>query len=113
MKNTRTLASSNAEEHKRQIEKMNLKGLVWRVIEEIFNSVNLEEIKRNLGDLMVGAIHVVEFEQIEYRKKPEKQWKEGDDEQKGAFLEEKLASSMMNKGCDTPSPPLVSLNLLG
>ena len=105
MKNTRTLASSNAEEHRRQIEKMNLKGLVWRVIEEIFNSVNLEEIKCNLGDLMVGVIHMVEFEQIEYKKKPEKQRKEGDDEQRGAFLEEELVSSIMNKGCDTPSPP--------
>ena len=40
-------------------EKMKLKGMVWRLVEEICKSIKLEEIKQRLGALLEMAFHAV------------------------------------------------------
>ena len=35
-----------------ELDKLNIKGMVWKVVEEVFKSSNIEELKRKIGDLM-------------------------------------------------------------
>ena len=46
---SRELEASNDDEVRRQLEKVKVKEMVWRVAEEFFNANNLEEIKHHLG----------------------------------------------------------------
>ena len=114
------VSDSKVNEHSKKIEMVNLKGIVWSVVEEIINSTKLEEIIRNLGALLEGACQAIEAaaggggsNQVDYRKETEKEKKrkEGDTEQGRAFLEEELVESMMHSGNDSYSPPIGAFEL--
>ena len=82
---------------------MNLKGTIWRVVEEFFKSTYVEEIKRKLGIVIEEAINVIQRddvilkEPIGCRKGDKEMQLEGVDDQQRVFLEEELVSSMMHK----------------
>ena len=42
MEKNRTVAVSTVDKYEMQLEKVKLKGMVWRLVEEIFNSINLK-----------------------------------------------------------------------
>ena len=48
MKNHRNMAVSNDDKNRKKLKKMNLKGMIWRLVDEILNSANMEEVKRKL-----------------------------------------------------------------
>ena len=100
---TYTILNHGAKEHNRQSDLVKLKGVVWNVVEEIFNSNKLEEIKCFFVTFLEEAAHVVESKHLGSREKAEKerQRKEGEAEQGRAFLEEELLDSMMLSRNDT------------
>ena len=69
---SRELEASNDDEVRRQLEKVKVKEMVWRLAEEFFNANNLEEIKHHLGTLREGVIHAVKAETPCYRQYPVK-----------------------------------------
>ena len=106
MPHPRTLVDSIDDEIRMELDKLNIKELVWRVMEEIFHPTNLEEIKCTLATLMEESINVShrdEYTMVESRgcrKEDEEQQLERKDEQSGVFLEEELVLSMLHKDQD-------------
>ena len=77
--------------------------MVWRLVEEIFNPINLEEVKRKL-DLVIGnVLNLVHRDKVTLavshacRKEVEESQKKGKDKMTGVFLEENLVLSMLHK----------------
>ena len=103
MNNPWKMADSYVDKNRMKLDKMNLKGMVWKVVEEIFNSTNMEEVKWKLGVLIEEAINAIHrdgdimVESLDRRKEDEKLRMEGKDEQPGLFLEEELFLSMLHK----------------
>ena len=77
-----------------------------RWVEETFNSINLEGIKRSLVELLGTVVRDVEIEIHGCRNKNAKQRKVEEAEQIGAFLEEELIFSMLHSGWDASSSPI-------
>ena len=46
--------------NKSQLDKINLKGMVWRLVEEIFSPTNMEEVKRKLDGVIDEAIYAIQ-----------------------------------------------------
>ena len=46
------------EEYK-NLDKKRLEGMVWRLIEEIFNPSNMEEVKQRLALVVIEVLNVV------------------------------------------------------
>ena len=46
--------------NKSQLDKINLKGMVWRLVEEIFSPTNMEEVKRKLDGMIDEAIYAIQ-----------------------------------------------------
>ena len=86
MKNPKKMANFDAKKNRMKFDKMNLKGMVWRVVEEIFNSTNMQEVKRKLGvviEEVINTIHRDEdimVELLDCRKEDEEPRMEGKDE---------------------------------
>ena len=86
MKNPKKMANFDAKKNQMKLDKMNLKGMVWRVVEEIFNSTNMQEVKRKLGvviEEVINTIHRDEdimVELLDCRKEDEEPRMEGKDE---------------------------------
>ena len=101
--NPKCLVESGDDQPRMELVKLNLKGMVWRMIEEIFKSTNMEEIKHKLGVWMEEVINVIQREEIILtkllgcKKIEEESCLEGKDEQPRVFLEEELVSSMRHK----------------
>ena len=100
------LRSSSAGEYSKRLEEVNLEGLASRWVEETFNSINLEGIKRSLVELLGIVVRDVEIEIHGCRNKNAKQRKVEEAEQIGAFLEEELIFSMLHSGWDVSSSPI-------
>ena len=88
------------------VEKVKLKGMVWRLVEEIFKSIKMEEIKLRLRTLLEGVIHAVEAEHPGCRKENDETLTEGGGDQLGVFLEEEILISMLHKGRDESCNPI-------
>ena len=60
LKNPTKVEASNGAKNRMELDMLKvtkLKGMVLRVVEEVFKSDNMEEFKRNLGFLMVEALN--------------------------------------------------------
>ena len=88
------------------LEKLNLKEMVWRLVEEIFKSIKLEEIKQRLGTLLEMVIHAIQVELSGCRKENDEKQMEGREGTRGVFLEDLLLSSMMHKERDASCTPI-------
>ena len=86
--------------NKGRLDKSYLKGLCWRLLEEIFSLNNVKEVKRRLDgviDEMILKFHQEE----EFMNNSDVYWKEDEmqrtnakDEMVGEFLEENLINSL-------------------
>ena len=86
-------------------DKVKLKRLVWSLVNEIFRSVKLEEIKQRLGSLLEMAFHDVVAEHPGGRKENDEMQTHGGGDQRGVFLEEEMLISMLHKGRDESCNP--------
>ena len=55
--NNKSVATSTTDEHDILFKRVKLKGMVWRLVEGIFKSIKLEEIKQRLRALLKVASH--------------------------------------------------------
>ena len=87
--------------NKRQLDKMNLKGMVWRLVKEIFSPTNMEEVKRKLDGGIGEVIYAIQRDKEttgasnSRRKEDEEQRMEERDELPGVFWEEDLVLLML------------------
>ena len=84
-RNSSEVEAANAGEFSKQLDKMKIKELVWRVFEGIFNANNLEEFKRHLRTLLEGVISDIKVESPCYRNGDGNRRKEGEAEQGGVW----------------------------
>ena len=68
-----------------QLDKMKLKGMVWRVIDEVFSARNSKEIIQLLGTILEGAVSAIEDKNLCYRKGEGNLRKEEDEVQGGCL----------------------------
>ena len=93
-----------------QLDKMKLKGMVWKVIDEVFSARNSEEI---IGTMLEGAISAIEDKNLCCRKGERNVRKEEDEVRGGVFLEEKLLESMMHSKGREHCVPIGAFESLG
>ena len=79
------------ENYGRELEKKSIKGLIWKLVEKVLNSANIEEIKQKFGVVIEEVINAIRGRQdamdvlVDWRKGGEKMLMESGDEQQGAF----------------------------
>ena len=97
---------SDTAKSNKELDKVKLKGIVLRVVEDVFKTENLVEIKWTLGGLMVEALSMLQIEEVilgehlAHREGVEETRSEGEEEQSLIFLEEDLVRSMRRKDQD-------------
>ena len=90
-------------EDETKLDRMNIKGMVSKVVEEILRSTNLKEAKRKITIMIEEPISVIKrnenfwVDEADQMKEEMKNWLEGEDEQLGVFLEEELIFSMLHE----------------
>ena len=89
-KNTRPEGETSTDEDRNLLGKEKFKEMAWSLVEELFNSISLEETKRNLRALMEVVVQAVVGEPHGCRRENLKPRKDGKDDQRGVFLEEGL-----------------------
>ena len=115
--NNRMMVESSDIMKKAKLEMINLKGLIGRLVEEIFNSENLVEIKRIIGVVCEEAIIAIQkkdgkIEPIDHRKVDEDPRLSREDEQPRVFWEEDLVLSMRHKDQREPDYSIGPFELL-
>ena len=100
LKNHNSVEDSNDTKERLELDKLNIKGMVWRVVEEVFKLGNIEELKRKIGDLMEEALMV---EPLVHKETVEVPRMKGKEVELGVFLEEELILSMKHKYQDGAS----------
>ena len=106
----RAVAAYMDDESRKEFEKMNIKGLVWRVVEEISHPTNVEKVRQKLGTWIEEAINESHREVISgdesrcRRVEGEDQQREGEVEKARVFLEYDLILSMLHKNLDKSCP---------
>ena len=109
-KNPRNMVRPDVVWNKRQPNKMNLKGMFWRLTAEIFCLTNMEKVKQKLGVLVDEANNEIFRDEEssaappDRKKDDEVQQMEGRDEMSGIFLEEDLLCTMLHKDQDDLTP---------
>ena len=109
-KKTRAGVAYFDEESRKEFEKTNIQRLVWRVVEEIFHTTNVEKIRRKLGIWIEEAINdshgevIFNDEPRGCRVQGEEQQREGEAEKARVFLEEDLILPMLHKDLDKSCP---------
>ena len=111
LRNFKSEVVSEAGESRRQRGKVRLKKLAWSLVDEIFESGNVEESLRNIGALLEVTLQTLEVDSSGCRKAFEQERKNGEKELRGAFLEEDLVLSMMNRRSDVASLPIGAFDL--
>ena len=84
---TSIMEDPSDDENSRQLEKVKLKGMVKGLIGEIFNSNNLEGIKRRVGTVLEEVNHAVEAQLHCSGKENKKLKEEGESIRRRVFLE--------------------------
>ena len=77
-----------------EIDKAHVRGRVWKVVEEVFKSVKMEELKREIVALLEEAIMA---KTPNHREAMEESTSVRKDERLGKFWEEELIQSMLHK----------------
>ena len=99
----------------RNMKKRKLKNMVERVVEEVCKPSNMEDFKRNVGEVLIKAIREMIGEEkllaqvSEYRESSEEQRSVGEGEQPRAFLEEDMIQSMLHKSQQHADLPIGSI----
>ena len=112
LKNPRILTGSESHLNRMKNDRMNLKGMIWEVVEEFFSSDNMEGIKQKLGILIEEALRVINKDEgtvtklIGCRNEDEEQRSDGEEKQAGVFLEEELVHSMLHKDQSLTNSPI-------
>ena len=111
LRNCKPVTVSKAGGSSRQDEKVRLKEMAWSLVDEIFESGSVEESMRNIGALLEVTLQSFEDGSPGYRKFSAQERKNGEKEHGGAFLEEDLLLSMMNRRRDVTSHPIGGFDL--
>ena len=99
-KDSGSLADHGIKKNIGRPHKMSLKGLCWRLLEGIFSSNNIKEVRRRLDGVIDQVISNIHWEEKimncsdGYREEEELQRIESKEEMPGAFWEEEIISSM-------------------